>query len=270
MDGGPLYPFPGSERLLVFAHDYEAGSIQHRHHHDVPQLLQAARGVMRMQTPEGYWVIPPGRGVWIPAFVPHEIRMVGPVSMRTLYVGSPLSSDLVGGCAVVDVPPLLQGLLDQLAGLDVPSDQRARRRAMEDLVLIEIARMERLRLHIPMPNEPRLRRLCDMLLAQPQDRRTLEALGEVVGASARTVRRLFQQEMGMSFADWRQQARLVEALGRLGEGQPIAAVAHELGYAAPSAFTAMFKRAFGASPKNYGSLSTAKYIQGDICQEAAD
>ena len=46
----PLYRFFGDHRLLVFAHDYPAGSHQHRHRHDAPQLLHAARGVMRATT----------------------------------------------------------------------------------------------------------------------------------------------------------------------------------------------------------------------------
>lgn len=252
MDEAPLYAFFGDERLLVFAHDYEAGSVQHRHRHDVPQLLHAARGVMRVATPEGYWVVPPGRGVWLPAFLPHEIRMVGPVAMRTLYVGCPLPPGLAAECAVVDVPPLLQHLLDQLAGGEPPPPElRERRRAIEDLVLIEIGRLERLRLHIPLPADPRLRKLCDEILAAPDTGRTLEELGDLAGASARTLRRLFRQELGMSFADWRQQARVVEALARLEEGQPITVVSRDLGYAAPGAFTTMFKRVLGKPPREH-------------------
>jgi AraC-like DNA-binding protein len=254
-DDVPLYAFFGRQRLLVFAHEYEAGSLQHRHRHDVPQLVHAARGVMRMTTPQGYWVIPPGRGVWIPAFLPHEIRMVGPVFMRSLYVGCETDPALAAECAVVDVPPLLQQLLEELAGAEPPPPgQRPRRHAMEDLVLIEIARLERLRLHIPLPRDPRLRRLCEEILLSPNDGRTLEDLSDLVGASVRTLRRLFQEELKMSFADWRQQALVVEALARLEEGQSVSAVSRALGYAAPSAFTAMFKRVLGRPPRSHQAL----------------
>jgi AraC-like DNA-binding protein len=210
---------------------------------------------MRMATPDGYWVIPPGRGVWIPAFMPHEVRMVGAVSMRTLYVGCSIGPELASECAVVDVPPLLRHLLEQLAGAEPPApEERPRRHALEDLVLIEIGRLQRLRLHVPLPADPRLRKLCDAVLASPDASRTLEDLEAVAGASARTLRRLFQQELGLSFAAWREQARVVEALARLEEGRPVSAVSRELGYAAPSAFTAMFKRVFGKSPRDHQAL----------------
>lgn len=251
MDDTPLYPFFGDTRLLVFAHDYAAGSLQACHRHDVPQLLHAMRGVMRMTTPEGYWVIPPGRGVWIPAFMPHEIRMVGPVSMRTLYVGAALDQAAVTDCAVVDVPPLLQHLLDELAGLDSPEAHESRHRVMEELVLIEVTRLRRIQLHVRIPGDARLRKLCNMVLAHPEDGRTFDDLALHTGATARTLRRLFQQDIGMSFAAWRQQVRLVEALARLAEGQVVAKVSRELGYSTPSAFTAMFKRMMGCSPRIY-------------------
>jgi AraC-like DNA-binding protein len=45
--------------------------------------------------------------------------------------------------------------------------------------------------------------------------------------------------------------RLVEALSRLALGHSVAAVARELGYASPSAFTAMFRRTLGATPRAY-------------------
>ncbi|MBD3702962.1 hypothetical protein IE985_02560 [Klebsiella pneumoniae] len=37
------------------------------HQHDCAQLLHILSGVVRVATPVGYWVVPPGRGVWLPA-----------------------------------------------------------------------------------------------------------------------------------------------------------------------------------------------------------
>jgi AraC-like DNA-binding protein len=55
----------------------------------------------------------------------------------------------------------------------------------------------------------------------------------------------------MSFGAWRQQARLIEALARLGAGEPVTTVAFDLGYESPSAFTAMFRRSLGVTPSRY-------------------
>lgn len=249
-DDSVLYGFFGSEEFLAFARDYPAHSVQPLHHHDVPQLLHAARGVMRMTTPTGYWVIPPGRGVWIPALMPHEIKMVGPVSMRTIYIGGDRGKQSVEKCSVIEVSALLRELIEALAIREpVAPEPCPRRHALGELMLIELTRAERLDLHVPMPADARLRRVCAAVLAHPERATTLEELADRFGASARTLRRLFHQSLGMSYATWRQQARLVEALALLSDGRPVAAISRELGYASPSAFTAMFKRVFGSPPR---------------------
>jgi len=46
-------------------------------------------------------------------------------------------------------------------------------------------------------------------------------------------------------------ARVLEAMGRLGSGAPVTQVALDLGYDSVSAFSAMFRRAAGASPSAY-------------------
>jgi len=56
---------------------------------------------------------------------------------------------------------------------------------------------------------------------------------------------------GLTFAAWRQQVRLVDALRRLAEGQAVTNVALDLGYQSPSAFTNMFRRALGRAPTRY-------------------
>ena len=46
----------------------------------------------------------------------------------------------------------------------------------------------------------------------------LEDLAAVAGASSRTLARLFRAETGLSFRQWRQQARMTEAMGALTTG----------------------------------------------------
>ena len=87
--------------------------------------------------------------------------------------------------------------------------------------------------------------------AAPADARPLEEWASTVGASARTLARRFRQETGMSFAAWRQQARLLESLRRLAAGEPVTKVALDCGYASASAFGAMFRRALGVAPSAY-------------------
>ena len=74
------------------------------------------------------------------------------------------------------------------------------------------------------------------------------------GATGRTLARRFQLEIGMSFGQWRQQVRIMEALRRLGMNESVTTVAIELGYDSPSAFISMFKRSLGQTPGRYFKL----------------
>jgi AraC-like DNA-binding protein len=114
-----------------------------------------------------------------------------------------------------------------------------------------MGRAATLSLRLPLPRDRRLRSLCDALLEDPASSLTVEDWALRVGASPRTLARLFRGELGMSFGQWRQQMRLAQAAALVAQGRPLAAVAGELGYASPSAFSAMFKRAFGVSPSRF-------------------
>jgi AraC-like DNA-binding protein len=89
------------------------------------------------------------------------------------------------------------------------------------------------------------------VIADPTHGESLEQWASTVGASTRTIARLFRQELGVSFSQWRQQAILARAIPLLSQGRPLSHVAQELGYQSQSAFSAMFRRAFGASPRAF-------------------
>jgi len=78
----------------------------------------------------------------------------------------------------------------------------------------------------------------------------------MAGASSRTLARLFLAETGLTFRQWQQQARLLESLVRLADGQAVTTVAMEVGYDSTSAFIAMFRRVLGTTPKKYFTLES--------------
>jgi AraC-like DNA-binding protein len=231
--------------------EFPDGFVIAPHRHERAQLLYASAGTMRAITADGTWVVPPLRALWIPGATEHEIRMCGAVAMRTLYVAPASAPWLPPCCTVIEVSALLRELI--LAAMGEPIEYRLDGRAglVMALLLDELRRAQTVPLRIPMPRDRRLLALCRALLDRPEADESLEGWAERVHASSRTLSRLFQRETGMSFVAWRQQVRLAEALARLALGQPVGVVAHDLGYASASAFTAMFRRALGATPRLY-------------------
>ena len=241
----------GPHPIMAMAKAFDAGHVIATHSHPRAQLLYGVQGVMRVTTPMGAWIAPPRRAVWLPSGVPHEDRMASPVAMRTLYVDPDAARDLPQNCAVVEVSELLRALILEAVSIDLDRPPQERDGLVMALILTELRTIESMPLHLPTPADPRLARLCAAFAAHPADDSTLEVWGHRVGASARTLNRLFLKETGGSFAIWRAQARLVAALELLAEDEPVARVAAKLGYASASAFTAMFRRALGATPARY-------------------
>ncbi|KAF1007919.1 MAG: HTH-type transcriptional regulator NimR [Luteibacter sp.] len=107
-----------------------------------------------------------------------------------------------------------------------------------------------------MPGDPRLRRVCDALLAEPADRRPQEAWAALATMSTRSFVRHFQADTGMDFSRWRQRARLRWAQERLAAGVPVSNVAVDAGYDSLSAFAAAFRRHVGQPPSAYARAVT--------------
>jgi AraC-like DNA-binding protein len=102
-----------------------------------------------------------------------------------------------------------------------------------------------------MPRSERLARVCLAVLADPAQKDALDDWAGHAAMGRRTFTRAFRDETGMSFAAWRQNVRLIEAMARLAVGASVTRVAYEVGYNSPSAFTATFRRAFGLPPTHY-------------------
>ncbi len=213
---------------------------------------------MTVTTAAGAWLVPPSQALWIPPRLTHAIRMTGAVAMRTLYLRGDVGGFLPAQPRVLGVSPLLRELILRMMDLPRSGDRSGHVEGhLTALILDELRVAPNLELRLPMPRDPRLLRLCRVLLENPGDDRKLPQLARLAAASPRSLARLFQAELGMSFTAWRQQARLLEALRRLGDGEPVTAVALDLGYATPSAFTYMFRRHLGVTPSRFGTSARA-------------
>lgn len=231
--------------------DYPNGASTGEHSHSRAQLLFAIEGVMIVRSAAGYWVVPPSRAVWLVPGVSHEVRMCGDVKMRTIFVAPWAAPHLPQASSVLAVSPLLRELI--VAATQVPLDYApgSRDERLMQLLLDELETVSVLPLHLPLPQDLRLREICQALTQAPDQDLTVAQWSCRLGVTARTVQRLFLRETGLTFGQWRQQARLLFALERLARGERIIDVALDSGYASQSAFAAMFRRHFGVPPSSF-------------------
>ncbi|MGH2862057.1 MAG: AraC family transcriptional regulator [Solirubrobacteraceae bacterium] len=216
------------------------------HYHDRPQLVYPGRGVLQVFTGSGSWIVPPLRGVWIPPGVAHSHRARGATELLSVGFAASVNPFAEPGPAVVEVSPLLREVILSLtSGNEMPSPARTR---LRQVALDQLRRLPILPLRLPRPHDDRLVRIVDLLAADPSDPRTLPELGRRVGASERTLSRLFRRETGMSFPQWRAQLRLHQAQLLLAGGESVTNTAHACGYRSTSAFIDAFRAAFGSTP----------------------
>lgn len=221
------------------------------HSHSWAQVVYAARGVLRVESATRQWVVPPHRSLWVPADTPHAIEMAGEVWMRTIYLAGELVTDLPATIRVMDVSPLLRELILEVVRLGMLDDTNELHRHSTAVLIAHLASASELHLDIPLPADPRARRVADHVLRQLDHTTSLNTLAQDVGAGERTIERLFLEETGLSFGRWRQQARLQHAVCRLAEGNTVTSVALECGYESVSAFVAMFRQSLGTTPGQY-------------------
>lgn len=235
------------------------------HRHAWAQVAICASGVARINAESATYLVPAWRAVWIPPGVEHAVTVVEAAELRSLYVHQDERCTGPGGvaareqaawraCRVVEVSPLLRELVLQMdgsAGVEPDADTLARERRLGELALDELRRASPVRLGFELPQDKRLRSLCEAVLADPTRHATLDGWAAEAGASPRTVARLFRQELGSSFGPWRQQVLLAHAMTLAARGRPMGVIAAELGYASASAFTAMVRRSVGAPPARF-------------------
>lgn len=244
-------PWGNRSQISTLTHDYPAGHVIRLHFHDRDQLVYASRGVMTVRTGDGAWVVPTHRAVWIPALVPHTIRMSGLVAMRTLYFKKRFVTTLPRTCCVVNVSSLLKELILHSCRFGTLKSSIRRERHLMDLIRDHLEEIETVPLKLPNVSDPRALRVAETLISNPSNFQTLTHLCKSAGASRRTVERLFLEETGMTFGKWRQQLRIMQALRFLAEGATVTHVALEAGYSTPSAFIAVFRRVLGTTPTSY-------------------
>jgi AraC-like DNA-binding protein len=216
------------------------------HHHElVHQLCWSPEGLLSVEAGGGRWSLPPSLAMWIPAGVAHDVGCARPAQLHSLYVVAERSPIQWPTPTLIGVGTLLGEVIRHLADRRAAGAARARaEQFMFDL--LEPGGVDGAALRLPA--DPRASAVADGLLRRPADGRTLDEWGREVGASGRTLARLFLAETGVSFGEWRAQSRVQAAATLLGAGGTVAAVAAAVGYRDPAAFAAVFRRITGSPP----------------------
>ena len=221
------------------------------HRHRKGQMLLVQRGALSCEVEGGLWIVPPRSAIWIPGGALHAIRATGALEGYNAFVDPAMDRQLPHACCAVSVTPLLRELLARAAHLPYFYEEDGANARLVAVLLDELAAAQVENLHLPMPSDPRLRKIVDEMIASPRDRGSLKIWAQRAAMSERSLERLINRQTGMSFGRWRQQLGVVLAVKWLAGGASIQQVAGDLGYESVPSFVTMFRKALGTSPGRY-------------------
>ena len=242
-------PDASEQAVFVFSERYDAMEGPW-HSHRRAQLIHASEGMLTVRTPTALWVVPPQRAVWICPGEVHKVTFGPGTWLHTLYA-EPACAPVPKQCCVVAVDKLLNELLMAASSFAESYPAKGPEQRLMAVILDRLPHLKIVPAHLPRPADPRLLRLAEGLEQNPADARGLDALAAAIGLTERTAARLFVKETGLTFGQWRQQLRLLVAMGHLSQETGVAQAASAVGYADVSAFIALFKRAMGETPGRY-------------------
>jgi len=239
------------QTVVAYGRELVKGEVLPFHQHQRAQFVYASRGVMSVTTRTTFYIVPSQRAVWMPDHTEHQIEALSDVAMRTLYIDAKIQASLPNHACVLQVSPLLRELIITAVSEGPEYETESPQSRIMSVILDQIGTLPVVSLALPMPLDERLLKITKGILQNPADQRDLESWANQVGASKRTLIRLFHAEVGMSFSEWRQQRRIHRAIELLSTGLSVTTIALEVGYGNTSAFIAMFKRCLGTTPSNY-------------------
>ncbi|MFG2720480.1 AraC family transcriptional regulator [Streptomyces sp. NPDC048416] len=237
-------------------HLWPSGETSAAQSHPRGHLVYAASGVLTVHTRSGTSVAPANRVAWTPAGFTHRHRAHGDTDMRIVFLPPALARLVPDGPAVFLASDLAREVLLALTGPRayddaVPDYSPSARSRLLRVLVDELRAAQEQPLHLPEPQDDRLQAIARMLYETPGHNATLADLGKTVGAGSRTLSRLFRDELGMTFYEWRTQLRVCHALVLLAEGHDTTHTASACGWANPSSFIAAFTRIIGTTPGRY-------------------
>ncbi len=249
MSGEVLVPDGYTPGIDVYVeHMPLAGGFRYETHvHREHQMVWTASSSIVVAVGEQTWVLPPTLALWVPAGVEHTTSAPRAAAMRGVFVHPRIPSPWPAP-TVIAVTAVVRELIDLLSDLELLGATRVRAESL----LLDLLRPVYVRtITLPMPVDPRALEVARHLAEHPSESLGIERWGRRVGASGRTLSRLFVEETGLTFSQWRTNARMRTALTRLAAGDPITAIAFHAGYSTPSAFITAFRRTTGETPGRY-------------------
>jgi AraC-like DNA-binding protein len=226
------------------------------HQHVKGQMTYVQGGVAYVHVEGKIYVIPARHYIWIPAELPHFLQVKNASStIRTIYFPMEEQDPIFyWKMGIYPVNALLHEMLlytERFEGNIETDDLNACFFTAIKNILPELG-VTHLQTALPTTQHERLKPVLTYLEAHVSDQVTLHDIAKSFGISERTLSRMFQSELSISFLQYVKQLRMVKAVEfMLQSDLNLTEIAYATGYLSVSAFSNTFFQFTNMRPSQF-------------------
>ncbi|MGG8469300.1 AraC family transcriptional regulator [Rahnella sp. PAMC25617] len=251
----PRYYPPLPEKMpvtLLFRGEIVEGNSEYvRHSHPWSQIICVKSGVLAMQVNGQRYLAPREFAIWVPAGVEHSSYNRKTTRFCAIDIAPELDTDLPAEPCLLTPTAIFNAIADDCFSRNMTEPQTEADLRMCRVLLDQISLAPRQNTYLPTSENKLLAPVLNALEKNPADNTSLAQWAKQVYTTERTLSRRCQQELGMSFAQWRQRLRFLHSISLLEQGKTVHDVSLDLGYSSSSAFIAMFQQISGTTPQRF-------------------
>jgi len=248
------YPTSGVDapRTLFFRTEETNADTEYLpHSHAWGQVICVKSGVVALSIAGQRFLAPPEFAVWLPPGIEHASYNRKPALFRTINIARPLCQNLPQQACLLNVSPVFKAIVDQCLARKMLAPQNKTELRLCRVLIDQLHQAPIQQTYLPISQDKFLGPVLQALERCPSDNTSLAVWASRVYTTERTLSRRCQQQLGMSFSEWRQRLRFLHAISLLEKGHTVQEVALEVGYSSASAFIVMFQQIAGTTPERF-------------------
>ncbi len=201
--------------ILPFALDVFETQCAEIHKHPRAQLIYSCKGTMKVMVKNSIWLVSSNQSIWVPGMYEHQVFFLKSNHIRNLFIDPSVSVQLPDSCLAFDVSPFLRELILKVVNIGDSYNLDSPEGRLINVLLDEIKAIKPTRFFLPISDELHVKKVMDILISNPGDKRNIEEFADLTYVSSRTLARLFIRETGLTFGDWRKQVRVIAAIEKI-------------------------------------------------------
>ncbi|MCB4808941.1 AraC family transcriptional regulator [Tamlana sp. 62-3] len=240
-----------SRPVTTYSKHIKNAKCANSHAHPRAQLISCNSGIMEVVTKNNIWMVNALQGVWIAGNEEHQVYFPNNVQVNTAFIDESKLGNLPKDSFAFETSNFLTSLLKKVISFSNPDIFTEQQNRIIEVFLDELSYLKPSKTFFPTSQDKRIKPVLDALMNDLSSKHTIDYYASKSFISPRTLSRLFNKELGMSFGDWKMKLKLMEAVKQLGNNKSVKEIAFDLGYENVSSFIVTFKKHFGKTPTNY-------------------